>query len=137
MFGRPGLAYVYFTYGCHHCFNVVCEPEGLAGAVLIRALEPLEGLEGMVAARGSDLKLKNLTNGPGKLCQALGIDRSFYGIDLLSNPHLYLAQGIKIPANRVVQTTRIGISKAQEMPWRFYVADNPWVSVKLRRHAAS
>jgi len=128
MFGPPGHAYVYFTYGNHYMLNVATEPEGVPGAILIRALEPLEGLEIMTARRGlADLRL--LTNGPGKLTQALGIDKTLDGHDL-SLPPLQLIPGSPINDEDIVATTRIGITRATDMPWRFYIKENPWVSRK-------
>lgn len=126
MFGPPGHLYVYFTYGMHYCCNVTVGPEGYGAAVLIRAIEPLEG-------RGEMLRLRRgrggheLTNGPAKVCQALAIDKSWNGHDLASQP-LRLEQMPAVPTEQVVQTTRIGITKAVDEPWRFYVRDNPYVS---------
>ena len=124
MFGRAGLAYVYRIYGIHHCFNVVTGPEGRGEAVLIRALEPLEGLPLMEAARGT---AKALTNGPGRLCQALGIDREFDGEDLLVSDRLFIMKG-DAPRERIVASPRIGITQAADLPWRFYLEGNPHVS---------
>lgn len=129
MFGRPGLAYVYFTYGSWFCMNVVCEPEGFGAGVLLRALEPEEGLEAMAAARGSD---RDLANGPGRLCQALAIDLNLDGVDLLAGGELFLEAGTPVPDSRVAQTPRIGISQARELPWRFAMVDNPHVSRPVR-----
>jgi len=128
MFGPPGRAYVYFTYGNHYMFNLATEPEGVPGAVLIRALEPLEGLEIMIARRGlADPRL--LTNGPGRLTQAFGIGKELDGHDL-SLPPLQLVPGIPMADEEIVETTRIGITRAADRPWRFYVRGNPWVSRK-------
>jgi DNA-3-methyladenine glycosylase len=128
MFGPPGRAYVYFTYGNHYMFNLATEPEGIPGAVLIRALEPLEGLEIMIARRGlADPRL--LTNGPGRLTQAFGIDKALDGHDL-SLPPLQLMLGIQVDDADIVETTRIGITRAADMPWRLYIRGNPWVSRK-------
>lgn len=126
MFGPPGRAYVYFTYGNHFMFNVVTQPEGVPEAVLIRAVEPLEGIEVMMALRGVE-DIRALTNGPGKLTKALAIDRAFDGHDL-AQPPLRLLAGEPVPATRVVVTTRVGLTRATERPWRFYERDNPWVS---------
>jgi len=131
LFGEPGHAYVYFNYGMYDLFNVVTEVAGCAGAVLVRAVEPLAGMTAMQKLRPTK-KIHDLTNGPGKLCLALAIDRhEFNGIDLINHPDLYLAKPKGVPALKdaeVVVTTRIGISKGQEHPWRFYVKDNPFVS---------
>ncbi len=121
LFKAPGLAYVYFIYGMYHCLNVVTEPLGTGGAVLFRALEPIYN--------PTEQELK--TNGPGRLCKALNITKATHNELPLNqiNPQLYLAQGENIPAKDIVTTTRIGISVAQDYPWRFYLKDNPWVSV--------
>ncbi|MBI4774838.1 MAG: DNA-3-methyladenine glycosylase [Deltaproteobacteria bacterium] len=117
-----GRIYVYLIYGMHHCLNITTEREGV-GAVLIRAVEPLEGLTQMRLRRGCD-KLLNLTNGPGKLCQAFGIDRSYHGE--------MVGQRLSIhPPQRpfpVSQGPRIGIRKATELPWRYFVPGNRFVS---------
>jgi DNA-3-methyladenine glycosylase len=122
MFGPPGRAYVYRIYGIHWCVNVVTEAEGRGCAVLIRALEPMAGQDQMVANR----KNPELTNGPGRLCQALAIDGSLDHTDLTRTGPLYLLKG-KPPAD-VVATPRIGITKAADRPWRFYERGNRWVS---------
>ncbi|NLW16603.1 MAG: DNA-3-methyladenine glycosylase [Firmicutes bacterium] len=124
MFGPPGTGYIYISYGIHHCFNVVCQPHGVGEAVLIRALEPLMGLD-IMAANRKGKPLEQLTNGPGKLCQALGIDLSLNGHDL-TQPPLYLLPG-KTP-HAVGTSARIGISVGQELPLRFYVKGNRYVS---------
>jgi len=124
MFGRAGLAYVYRIYGIHHCLNVVTGPEGQGEAVLIRALEPVAGLDRMQAARGA---ARDLTNGPGRLCQALGIDREFDGEDLLSSDRLFIMKA-DAPPERIVARPRIGISQAVDLPWRFILEGNPHVS---------
>ena len=125
MWGRPGTAYVYFTYGNHYCINVVTEPEGVAGAVLLRALEPLEGIEVMRRARGIHDDLL-LTSGPGRLTQAMAIGRNHNGVDL-TRPPLYLARGPTKPA-AVAASPRIGIRAAADRMWRFYVPGNLYVS---------
>lgn len=124
MFGPPGTSYVYISYGIHHCFNVVCQPAGVGETVLIRALEPLMGLEIMERNRKGVARTQ-LTNGPGKLCQALGIDLSFNGHDLTQQP-LYLLSGDSPAA--VGTSTRIGISVGRELPLRFYIKGNRYVS---------
>ena len=126
MFGPPGRAYVYFTYGNHFMFNVITEPEGIPSAVLIRALEPLEGVEIMLRLRGTG-NPGALTNGPGKLARALAIDKSLDGHEL-AHPPLQLLPGDPVPTDRIVTTTRIGITRGVELPWRFYERGNPWVS---------
>lgn len=124
MFGPPGHAYVYFTYGMHYCCNVVTGQEGEGSAVLIRALEPLEGLEIMRQNRGRE---ESLTNGPAKLCQALKIDKTLNGHNLSSSP-FYLELKEQLPTNKIMQTTRIGITRNTDKPWRFYIKGNPFVS---------
>jgi DNA-3-methyladenine glycosylase len=133
MFGPPGHAYVYFTYGVHYMLNVVTEQSGIAAAVLIRALEPLEGIEIMTERRGLDstpARMANLTNGPGRLCQALGIDLSLNGVALTAPPLHIVPSGEE--ALPLVQTTRIGITRSVELPYRFYLRGNRHVSVRDR-----
>ena len=132
MFGPPGMVYVYFIYGVHHCLNLVTETEGRAGAVLLRALEPLVGREVMVrrraAGRSSDrvLRRRDLCSGPGKLCQACGIDLAWNGLclgpDSDSRRHVWCVPGT--PARRVVATPRIGIGRAREKLLRFIDPDS-------------
>jgi DNA-3-methyladenine glycosylase len=124
LFGPPGRAYVYRSYGIHSLLNAVCEPEGVGAAVLIRALEPLEGLELMRARRGVD----DLCSGPGKLTQALGITLEENGTDLAAGPVAIEAPPPGWSSLDVVAGTRIGITKAVELPWRFCVAGNRSVS---------
>ena len=125
MFGEPGHAYVYFSYGNHYLLNLTTEGYGEPGAVLIRALEPLEGIEEMSRRRGT-LEVTNLTNGPGKLTKALGIDLHLNGEDVVRSKQLFLLSGR--PVNSVVVSTRIGISSGQDRPWRYYVEGNAFVS---------
>jgi DNA-3-methyladenine glycosylase len=127
MFLGAGHAYVYFTYGMHHCLNVVCGKEGFGSGVLIRAVEPLEGLEVMENRRG--MSGRNVTNGPGKVCQALGIDRALNGHDL-SAPPLELVKRSALSPAQIVTGKRVGISKAVHELRRFYIAGNPYVSKK-------
>lgn len=134
MFGRAGLAYVYRIYGVHHCLNVVAGTEGRGEAVLIRALEPLAGLDLMRAARGladrglADIAAaKPLANGPGKLCQALAIDGNLDGEDLLASDRLFIMRG-EAPPERILARPRIGITQAVDLPWRFLLEGNPFVS---------
>ena len=126
MFGPPGHLYVYFTYGMHYCMNVVTGAEGEGSAVLIRAVEPLGGWE-ILRGNRPGLPDAQLTNGPAKLCKALGIDTSWNGHDLRMEP-LRLQIRPSLKDEQIVQTTRIGISQAQDKPWRFYIRDNPYVS---------
>lgn len=125
MWGRPATAYVYFTYGHHYCMNAVTEREGVAGAVLLRALEPIEGIEAMAERRGTtDVRL--LASGPGRLTQAMKIGREQNGVDLTSGT-LYVARGSR-RGLRVKSGPRIGINTATDRPWRFYLAGHPCVS---------
>ncbi|MGC4094833.1 MAG: DNA-3-methyladenine glycosylase [Polyangiaceae bacterium] len=127
MFGPPGFAYVFFVYGMHWHFNLVTTAEGAPEAVLIRALEPLEGVELMAKRRGRRADALELTNGPGKLCQAMGIDRALYGADLTGD-RLYLLDGDTPRASR---SPRIGVDYAKEWaekPWRFFDAQSRYVS---------
>ncbi|HTA76212.1 MAG TPA: DNA-3-methyladenine glycosylase [bacterium] len=128
MFGPPGHAYVYFCYGNHFMFNIVTEKEGVPGAVLIRALEPVKGLDLMVRRRGKfDSHELGLTNGPGKLVQALGINRQHNQIPVFKRPLCLLAGDRK---EKVGVTTRIGLTEGAELPLRFYLEGNRYVSVK-------
>jgi DNA-3-methyladenine glycosylase len=125
LFGPPGRAYVYLSYGIHSLLNVVAEPEGEAAAVLIRALEPTHGLERMRERRGERPAI-DLCSGPGKLTEALGIGLEQNEADLLSEPFVLTSPAGPPPP--VVVGPRIGITKAVERPWRFCAADNPFVS---------
>jgi DNA-3-methyladenine glycosylase len=126
MFGPAGHLYVYFTYGMHYCCNIVTGKEGEGSAVLIRAVQPLVGKDILEKRRGKTGIMA--TNGPAKLCQALGIDKMMNGHDLKEEPlKLVLQPPLK---DGIVQTTRIGISKAKEVKWRFYIKSNAFVSVK-------
>lgn len=131
MYGPPARAYVYFTYGAHWLFNAVCEPEGDPAAVLIRAIEPVEGLDQM-AARRPGRALHEWTNGPGKLTQALGIDGTDNTLDLTTAGHLWIEPDAPITDDFVRTGPRIGINSTPEpwlsLPWRFWVAGNLFVS---------
>lgn len=130
MFGPAGHLYVYFTYGMHWCANVVCGPPGVAEAVLVRALAPVAGLEEMWEARAAARRERDLCSGPAKLCQALGIDRAYDGLDLLSpsSPVRLLDDGTP-PPRRPSVGPRIGISRAVEARWRWWVTNSASVSV--------
>ena len=125
MFGPPGHLYVYFSYGVHWCANVVCGPAGAAQAVLLRALEPVDGLDLMRQARWRGQRRqddRDLCRGPGRLCQALGIDRSFDGVDLTAGgAPVWLADDGVAPPATPLATGRVGISVAADRPWRFVV----------------
>lgn len=130
MFGPPGRAYVYFIYGMHRCFNVVTGPPGRGEAVLIRALEPLTGIDLMRRRRGID-DVRRLCDGPAKLVQALGIDAGHNGTDLARGP-LRLLEGPPFDAGAappaIGAAPRVGISVAVDLPLRFHYVGNPWVS---------
>ena len=157
MFGPAGHLYVYVSYGMHHCCNVVCGPEGFGSGCLVRAVEPLEGVEVMrelreagragkaqagheAASTGCDcelrearqarkhpLKLRDLTNGPGKVCAALGIDRALYGHDLTVEP-LVLDYAPLLPRETIGRSPRVGISKNADAPKRYFIEGNAFVS---------
>jgi DNA-3-methyladenine glycosylase len=125
LFGPPGVAYVYFSYGMHALLNVVCEREGVGAAVLIRALEPTAGIE-LMRERRSLVRDEDLCSGPGKLTQALGIGLDLNRTDLFDGP---IRLGPRIgPPRAVLSGTRIGITKAPELPWRFCAAGSRHVS---------
>lgn len=128
MFGPPARLYAYLIYGMHVCANVVVGPPGRGAAVLIRALEPIEGVDVMMKRRGSGIA-KNLCSGPGKLCQALGISLDLDGADLLdSRGAVRLRPPLEVSTQVVVFGPRIGITKAVDQPWRFGLADSPHLS---------
>lgn len=131
LFGEPGVAYVYRSYGIHALLNAVCEPAGVGAAVLIRALDPLDGIEEMRMRRASGagrspIRDRDLCSGPGKLTQALGVELSENGTSLLDGPIGIIARACGQTA--VVADTRIGITKAVDLRWRFCAAGNPHVS---------
>ena len=127
IFGPAGHAYVYLIYGMHHCLNFVAERDGVAGCVLIRAVEPLWGIEAMLAARPNVRHAHELANGPGKLTRALAVDRRHYGADLTSGT-LTVRQLADEDSPEIRVTPRIGISKSKELPLRFLIAHNRAVS---------
>jgi DNA-3-methyladenine glycosylase len=127
MFGPPGHAYVYFTYGMHHCMNVVTGSTGEGSAVLLRAAEPLEGLEEMARRRGTN-DPRALCSGPGRLCQALGIDRAENGLDLVRGRLLWLLEGAPVAPSTISVGPRVGITSGTERPWRFSVQGDRFVS---------
>ena len=133
MFGPPGHAYVYRSYGLHWCLNLVCEEAGNAAAVLVRALEPLHGIEAMRARRGRD-EPRLLCAGPGRLCQALGVTREQDGLPLDRPPFELVVPREPV---EVVSGTRIGISVATELPWRYAAAGSRFLSRPLRRPASA
>lgn len=141
MFKPGGHLYVYFTYGMHYCCNAVTEVEGKGRAVLLRAVEPLSGMETMARNRKSFAGNSNvrelrasirLTNGPAKLCEAFGIRREDNGADLLGD-EIFISDGPPPPRRLIVSSTRIGITAGVEKRWRFYIRDNPFVSRKAQK----
>jgi DNA-3-methyladenine glycosylase len=136
MFGPPGHAYVYRSYGIHAIFNAVTEPEGQAAAVLIRALQPAHGLDLMRARRGARVSDRELLRGPGRLCQGMGIALDENEADLRGRS-LWIGHTLDFPADATVTATpRIGISQATDLPWRFVLAGNPYVSGRVVRLSA-
>jgi DNA-3-methyladenine glycosylase len=127
MFGPPGHLYVYFTYGMHHCMNAVAGRVGEGMAVLLRAAEPIDGVDVMRARRGRR-SVRELCSGPAKLCQAFGVDRSFDGADLVRGHDVWIAEGTPVPTARIVAGPRVGIRVGTEHAWRFSVKDDPFVS---------
>lgn len=136
LFGPPGHAYIYFIYGVHYCLNFSCMREGQAGSVLLRAIEPMEGLEQMAKARGlSEERLQSisglrlLTSGPGRLCEAMGITRKrFNGEKLYAADSLLKIVGDGFKPGELRETLRIGITKSAELPLRYVIAGNAFVS---------
>ena len=118
MFGPPGVLYVYLSYGIHYCMNVVTEPEQTGAAILIRALEPLTGIDLMQQIRGPRVNPRDLTNGPGKCCQALAITGEHNGLSL-QGTDLYILNAPLLAGHEIATTPRIGITKSKSLPWRF------------------
>jgi DNA-3-methyladenine glycosylase len=132
LYGEPGTSYVYFIYGMHWCFNAVTRAKGLPSAVLVRAIEPIDGVHIMRARRPAAKRDVDLTNGPGKLCQALGIGVAHNELSL-STPPLMIRAATLIPDHAVVVTPRIGITRCADWPLRWFVAGNPYVSKTTSR----
>ncbi|MCH2450071.1 MAG: DNA-3-methyladenine glycosylase [Gracilimonas sp.] len=131
LYSRPGIAYVYLCYGIHHLFNIVTNKEGLADAVLIRAIQPLEGENDMAKRRRKEHIKPIISNGPGKLSQALGITTSHDKTDLLGDTIWVEDRGIEIPKGAIKASKRIGVEyagKDAELPWRFTLKNSEWVS---------
>ena len=132
MFQEGGYLYVYFTYGAHHCCNVVTGRKGEGTAVLIRAVEPVSGIETMIKNR-FDIKVKkeneifNLTSGPGKVCEAFGINRSHSGIDI-TGEKIFILEAERIKEKEIGISKRIGITKSTDLLWRFFIKNNPYLS---------
>ena len=130
LFRELGRAYVYFVYGCWHCLNVAAEREGVGAGVLLRALEPLEGIAAMTRLRGG-ASLHDLARGPGRLAAALGLDLRHDALDLMTDPNLWLADAVR-PTGEVATSVRIGISKEVDRPLRFYERGSRFVSGSAR-----
>jgi len=126
MYHTPGTLYVYFTYGNHYMLNIVSEPENRAGAVLIRAMEPVEGIRFMEEQRGTRI-LANLMSGPGKLAKALAIDGNSNGKNIFGE-EFFVENAPAVPISLIGTSGRAGISKSRELPWRKFILDNPHVS---------
>jgi len=139
LYGRPGIAYVYFIYGMYHCFNVITKEEGFPEGVLIRAIEPIDGLDVMSKLRFkkeyneiTKAQIKNLTSGPSKLCIAMNINKENNKQDLCTS-ELYIEDPVEKEKVEIIEAKRIGIDYAEEAKdflWRFYIKNNIWVSVK-------
>ncbi|HXJ44001.1 MAG TPA: DNA-3-methyladenine glycosylase [Bryobacteraceae bacterium] len=127
IFGPPGHAYVYLSYGMHECFNITAEQEGEAGCVLIRALEPVAGLDTMRTRRPGAIHSRDLANGPGKLAKAMGITRGLYGRDLTRGDFVVRDATPQLPVDIAV-TPRIGITKSADLPLRFFIRNSPYAS---------
>ncbi len=127
IFGPPGHAYIYFVYGMYDCLNIVCEPEGVAGCVLIRALEPVSGLDRMRERRPAARRDEELANGPGKLTRAFGIKITHYGVDVTRGP-ITIHAPERRQAIQIATSTRVGITQSADLPLRFFIKDNPCVS---------
>lgn len=127
LFGPPGMAYVYFIYGMYWCFNAVTRERGHGAAVLIRAVHPIDGIDVMRCRRPRVTRDRDLTNGPGKTCLAMGITGAVSGTSLRQGP-VIIRKGTAVPDDAVVVTPRIGISRAADWPMRFLVRDDPYVS---------
>lgn len=134
MFRRGGYFYVYLTYGVHHCCNIVTGKKGKGTAVLIRAVEPLAGIEQMIKNRfGRKLKnqkeIYNLTSGPGKVCKAFSINRTHSGLDL-TDSNIFILKNRKLPDKMIGVSKRIGITRSVDLPWRYFIKGNPFLSRK-------
>jgi len=129
MYGPPGYAYVYFCYGNHYLFNIVTEREGMPGAVLIRAIEPINNIKEMIKRR-KVADINKLTDGPGKLTQAFAITKNENGLDIVKSSKLFVIDSNNKRKIKIISTSRVGIKQGLEKKWRFYIKDNKFVSVK-------
>lgn len=124
MFEAGGVSYVYLIYGMYYCMNIVTEPKGIGAAVLIRAVDPIDGIKVMEERRSS----KHLTNGPGRLCRAFGIEKKHSGLCVLTSKEIGIVKDKKISEKSIITSPRIGISAGTDLNYRFFVAGNKWVS---------
>ncbi len=129
LFGDGGYSYVYFTYGMYYCFNVSTNEEGAAEAVLIRGIEPVAGIEKMRELRPKAKRDRDLTNGPGKLCQVFSLTRDDNAVDLIESDEIFITQAKPVAANLIGVSSRIGITVATHFPWRFFIKGNEYVSL--------
>lgn len=128
MYEEGGNAYIYFIYGNYYCFNVVSEGKGIGNATLIRAVEPLSGIELMKKYRGDIKNIHDLTNGPAKLCIALKINKNLYGEDITSEKNIFISKPLKEEKFEIITTKRIGLNIGIELPYRFFIKDNQYVT---------
>lgn len=134
MFREGGHLYVYFTYGAHYCCNVVTGEQGIGEGILIRGIEPVKGADTMAMNRFgkseiTEKEFRNLTSGPGKICKAFDITKKDNGVDITKN-YIYILDNPPVDEKDIVTTKRIGITRAVDLPWRFYLKDNPFISRK-------
>jgi DNA-3-methyladenine glycosylase len=132
MYGPPGYTYIYLIYGIHHCLNIVTERDGFPAAVLIRAIEPIEGLATMRQLRGEHHPLQDLTRGPGRLCQALAVNLTLNNHDLCAiDAPMWIEEDASVCDAHITQSPRIGVrgdAQATNVPWRYYLRDSRWIS---------
>ena len=128
MYDKGGMVYVYFIYGNYYCFNIVTEEKGLGNAVLIRAVEPLEGIDSMKIFRGVVKNTYELTNGPAKLCLALNIDKKLYGEDVTKTGNIYISNPLREENFEIITTKRVGLNVGIDFPYRFFIKDNMYVT---------
>jgi DNA-3-methyladenine glycosylase len=137
MYGPPGHAYIYFNYGMHWMLNISSEPDGTGGAVLLRAIQPTIGLDLIRQRRGATMPPRDLARGPGRICAALGLGKDHNGLPFTGDT-LWLDDEPALPPNTLIATSaRIGITKGTDLPWRFYLASNPYVSANNSAHPVS
>lgn len=128
MYDKGGMVYVYFIYGNYYCFNIVSEKKGIGNATLIRAVEPIEGVDIMKKFRGIVKNNFELTNGPAKLCMALNIDKTLYGEDLTNEKNIFISKPFRNEKFEIITTKRIGLNIGKDFPYRFFIKDNPYVT---------